>query len=173
RLGELGLPIPQFVGLVALDELDAVVSQCISSLNPRLQVARPEGGFTVTYFGTVGDTYDRISWAVDSCNAQYAVADLQVSTEPGPVEQAWSYADLTQRVLPCLRSIGVPVPSPPAEADFARGLGTASVFDPLSLIADDLAALERAEALCPPTATVMQAHLDGIEVSDLASEPGS
>ena len=160
RLDELGLPVPSFQGLVALDDIDAIVTQCIVTFNPRLQVARLEGGFTVDYFGTVGETYERIRWTIDSCNAQYGVADLRAATAPGPVEAAWRYHDATQRVLPCLRGVGVVVPTPPSADAFAVGLGTPGEFSPFSLAAVDPAALVRAVALCPPSGAVLQAHLD-------------
>ncbi len=159
RLDELGLPVPQFQGLVALDDIDAIVTQCIVTLNPRLQVARDDGGFTVTYFGTVGETYDRVRWAIDSCNAQYGVADLRAATTPGAVEAAWRYQDATQRLMPCLRRIGVVVPTPPAEDDYVRRLGTPLEFSPFSLAAADPATLVRAVALCPPSSTLVEAHL--------------
>ncbi len=171
RLDELGLPVPQFQGLVALDDLDAIVTQCIVTLNPRLQVARLEGGFTVTYFGTVGETYDRIRWTVDSCNAQYGVADLRAATTPGAVEAAWRYQDATQRLLPCLRRIGVVVPTPPAEDVFVQQLGTPLEFSPFSLAAADPATLVRSVALCPPSSTVLEAHVASVDVRDAQPEP--
>ena len=173
RLVELGLPVPEFAGLVALNEVDEIVSQCIVDLNPRLQVARLEGGFTVTYFGTVGETYDRIRWTIDSCNAQYGVADLRATTIAGPVEAAWQFSDTTHRIMPCLRNIGVTVPSPPSADLFAQQLGTAREFNPYSLVAADPAALVRALALCPTSATVLQAHLDGVSVGAAATGEGS
>ena len=173
RLVELGLPVPEFRGLVALDEVDAVVSQCIVELNPRLQVARLEGGFTVTYFGTVGETYDRIRWTVDSCNAQYGAADLRAAIGAGPIEAAWRFSDTTQRVMPCLRSIGVTVPSPPSAEQFAQLLGTPREFSPFTLAAADPSTLVRAVALCPPSATVLQAHLDGVSVGEATRSEGS
>lgn len=171
RLDELGLPAPQFQGLVALDDVDAIVTQCIVTLNPRLQVARLEGGFTVTYFGTVGETYDRIRWTIDSCNAQYGVADLRAATTPGTVEAAWRYQDATQRLLPCLRDIGVAVPSPPPAAEFVQRLGTPLEFSPFSLAAADPATLVRSVALCPPSSTLLEAHLAAVDVTGAPSEP--
>lgn len=165
RLDELGLPVPQFQGLVALDDLDAIVTECIVTFNPRLQVARLEGGFTVTYFGEVGETYDRIRWTIDSCNAQYGVADLTAVTTPGSVEAAWRYQDATQRLLPCLRRIGVVVPTPPAEDLFAHHLGTPLEFSPFSLAASDPATLVRSVALCPPSSTLLEAHFATVDAA--------
>jgi hypothetical protein len=162
RLVEFGIPVPEFKGLVAIDEVDEIVSECVITLNPRLQVGPSGGGFAVTYFGTVGDTYDRIGWTIDSCIAQYGVADLRASTTAGPVEVAWRFSDTTQRVMPCLRTMGVTVPSPPSAELFANVLGTPREFSPFSLVAADPATLVRALALCPPSATVLQAHLDGV-----------
>jgi hypothetical protein len=162
RLVEFDIPEPEFEGLVAVDKVDEVVSECIVTLNPRLQVGPSGGQFTVTYFGTVGDTYDRIRWTIDSCIAQYGVADLSAVTTAGPVEEAWRFTDTTHRVMPCLRNIGVTVPSPPSAEQFATALGTPREFSPFSLVAADPATLLRALALCPPSATVLQAHLDGV-----------
>ncbi len=166
RLVEFDIPVPEFEGLVAADEVDEVVSQCIVTLNPRLQVGPTGGQFTVTYFGTVGDTYDRIRWTIDSCIAQYGVADLGAAATAGPVEEAWRFSDTTQRVMPCLRNIGVTVPSPPSAEQFATALGTPLEFSPFSLVAGDPATLVRALALCPPSATVLQAHLDGVLIGE-------
>lgn len=171
RLDELGLPAPQFQGLVGLDDVDAIVTQCIVTLNPRLQVARLEGGFTVTYFGTVGETYDRIRWTIDSCNAQYGVADLRAATRPGAIEAAWRYQDAVQRLLPCLRRIGVVVPTPPTQEDFVQRLGTALEFSPFSLAAADPATLVRSVALCPPSSTLLEAHVATVEVVAAPPEP--
>ena len=171
RLDELGLPVPQFQGLVDLDAIDAIVTQCIVTLNPRLQVARLEGGFTVTYFGTVGETYDRIRWTIDRCNAQYGVADLRAATTPGTIEAAWRYQDATQRLLPCLRRIGVVVPTPPTQDAFVQQLGTPLEFSPFSLAAADPATLVRSVALCPPSSTLLEAHLATVDVVDAQPEP--
>jgi hypothetical protein len=172
RLVEFGIPVPEFMGLVAMDEVDEIVSECVITLNPRLQVGPSGGGFAVTYFGTVGDTYDRIGWTIDSCIAQYGVADLHATTTAGPVEGAWRFSDTTQRVMPCLRTMGVTVPSPPSAEQFATLLGTPREFNPFSLVAADPAMLVRALALCPPSATVLQAHLDGVPVAEATGGEG-
>ena len=169
HLVEFGIPVPQFGGLVALEEIDSLVAQCIVELNPRLNVARSDSGFTVTYFGTVGDTYERIGWTIASCNAQYGVADLHAPSTVGWVEAAWRFQDATQRVMPCLRGIGIAVPTPPSAEEFTHTLGTAREFTPFSLAAADPVTLARAVALCPPSAAVLEAHVDAVTVDTPAA----
>ena len=160
RLDELGLPLPEFQGVVALEEWDAVVTACIESLDPQLDVARLEGGFSVNYFGVVGESYERIRWTIESCNAQYGIADARADRAPGVVEAAWRYQDATQRLLPCLRGIGATVPSPPGEVAFVEHVGTGREWSPYAMIGIDPAVLVRAVALCPPSSTLLEAHLE-------------
>lgn len=159
RFDELDLPRPAFQGLVPLEERDAVVTACIQRLDPRLDVARLEGGFTVSYFGTVGESYERIRWTIEGCNAQYGVADPSVMPVAGVVEAAWRYQDATQRVLPCLRRIGVPVPSPPGEVAYVEDLGTGREWSPYALASADPATIVRAVAICPSSSTVLDTTL--------------
>lgn len=160
RLDELGLPLPEFQGVVALEEWDAVVTACIERLDPQLDVARLEGGFSVNYFGVVGESYERIRWTIESCNAQYGIADARADRAPGVVEAAWRYQDATQRLLPCLRGIGATVPSPPGEVAFVEHVGTGREWSPYAMIGIDPAVLVRAVALCPPSSTLLEAHLE-------------
>lgn len=169
RLVQFGIPEPRFGGLVSLDELDARVTECIVALNPRLQVARRDAGFTVTYFGTVGDTYDRIRWTIESCNAQYGVADLTATTVIGSVESAWRYQDATHRVVPCLRGLGVSVPTAPSALEFARHVGTAREFNPYAFAIADPVSLARAVAVCPPSDAVIDAYIAGFSGDLIAS----
>lgn len=159
RFEELGLPLPVFRGLVPLDEWDAVVTACIERLDPQLDVSRLEGGFTVNYFGVVGESYERIRWTIEGCNAQFGIDDPSSVPVAGVVEAAWRYQDATQRVLPCLRHIGAPVPSPPAEITYVEHLGTGREWSPYALASTDPAMLVRAVALCPPSVTVLEARL--------------
>ncbi len=162
RLDELGLPLPQFQGVVALEEWDAVVTACIERLDPQLDVTRLEGGFSVNYFGVVGESYERIRWTIESCNAQYGIADARADRAPGVVEAAWRYQDATQRLLPCLRGIGATVPSPPGEVAFVEHVGTGREWSPYAMIGIDPAVLVRAVALCPPSSTLLEAHLEAV-----------
>ena len=155
RLDELGLPLPQFQGVVALDDWDAAVTGCIERLDPQLDVTRLEGGFSVNYFGVVGESYERIRWTIESCNVQYGVADLRAESTAGVVEAAWRYQDATQRVLPCLRGLGATVPSPPNRVAYIEHLGTGREWSPYAMLGLDPAALVQAAALCPPSSVLI------------------
>lgn len=159
RFDELGLPRPDFQGLVPPEEWDSVVTACIERFDSRLAVARLEGGFTVSYFGVVGENYERIRWTIEGCNAQYGISDPSTVVIPGAVEVAWRYQDATQRVLPCLRRIGVPVPSPPSDIAYNENLGTGREWSPYALASLDPAAIVRAVALCPPSTAVLDEQL--------------
>ena len=160
RLDELGLPLPQFQGVVALEEWDAVVTACIERLDPQLDVTRLEGGFSVNYFGVVGESYERIRWTIESCNAQYGIVDLRAESTAGVVEAAWRYQDATQRVLPCLRGLGATVPSPPSRVAYIEHLGTGREWSPYAMLGLDPGALVQAVALCPPSTLLIEARLE-------------
>lgn len=168
RLTELGLPFPQYQGLVALDDWDSAVTGCIERLDPQLDVTRLEGGFSVNYFGVVGESYERIRWTIDSCNAQYGIADLRAESMAGVVEAAWRYQDATQRVLPCLRGIGATVPSPPSEVAYVEHLGTGREWSPYAMLGLDPGALVQAAALCPPSSVLLEAHLAALDAAPQA-----
>jgi hypothetical protein len=163
RLDELGLPLPQFQGVVALDEWDSVVTGCIERLDPEVDVTRLEGGFSVNYFGVVGESYERIRWTIESCNAQYGIADLRAESTAGVVEAAWRYQDATQRVLPCLRGLGATVPSPPSRVAYIEHLGTGREWSPYAMLGLDPAALVQAAALCPPSSVLIDERIERIE----------
>lgn len=138
RLDELGLARPTFQGLVPLEERSEVVTACIESFNPQLQVSRLEGGYTVNYFGVVGETHERIRWTIESCNAQFGTLDLGAREgAPGPLEARWRLHDTAARLEPCLRELG------------------ASTQDP-SLLSASLAA--RVRALCPSSDVLIEQH---------------
>lgn len=162
RLAELGLPVPEFQGMVALDNWGDAMVACINQNDPLLDISAVSGGFTVNYFGVVGDDYERSNLTIESCQAQIGVDDPAVELTPGVVEVAWRYQDATQRVLPCLRGIGASVPSPPSAINFAENLGTGREWSPYAMVGVDPATLVRAVALCPPSATVLEAHLNGL-----------
>lgn len=159
RIAELGLPVPAFQGLVPLDDWDDAVTGCIQRLDPQLDVTRLEGGFSVNYFGVVGESYERIRWTIESCNAQYGIVDLRAEGTAGVVEAAWRYQDATQRVLPCLRSLGATVPSPPSAVAYVEHLGTGREWSPYAMLGLDPAALVQAVALCPPSSTLIEQRL--------------
>jgi hypothetical protein len=160
RLNELGVPLPEFQGVVALRDWVSAVATCIDRLDPRADTTPVEqGGFSVDYFGVVGDVFERSSLVIESCDAQYGVAEAGAPLVRGAREAAWRYQDATQRVLPCLRYIGAPAPSPPSSVAFIEHLGTGREWSPYALVAADQATLARAVALCPPSASVLQAHL--------------
>lgn len=171
RLDELGLPQPSFQGVVAPLEWDAAVTGCIERLDPQLDVTRLEGGFSVNYFGVVGESFERMRWTIESCNAQYGIADPRAERTPGVVEAAWRYQDATQRLLPCLRGIDATVPSPPGEVAFIEHVGTGREWSPYAMAGVDPGVLVRAATLCPPSSTVLEAHLAAVDV--FSSEPAS
>jgi len=163
RLAELGLPVPEFQGMVALDDWGDAMVACINQTDPLLDLSAVSGGFTVNYFGVVGDDYERSKMTIESCQAQIGVDDPAVELTPGAVEAAWRYQDATRRVLPCLRGIGATVPSPPSAIAFVEHVGTGREWTAYSMVAVDPAILLRAVALCPPSSTVLDAHLNGLD----------
>jgi len=163
RLDELGLPLPEFQGVAALRDWDSAVAACIDRLDPRADTTPVAGGgFSIDYFGVVGDALERSRLVIDSCEAQYGIAEAGAPPARGAREAAWRYQDATQRVLPCLRDIGAAAPSPPSAIAFIEHLGTGREWSPYALVAVDQATLSRAVALCPPSATVLEAHLNGL-----------
>lgn len=155
RLTELGLPLPSYRGLVDIAEWDAVVTACIEGFDPGVQIARLEGGFQVLDPNSATESIDRIRWTIESCSAQYGRVDLRgFEGEPGPVERAWRYRDAVDRVLPCLRASGFPVPDPP-RAEALVG------WNPYARIALEASELERARALCPPSSAVLDDDVSG------------
>jgi hypothetical protein len=159
RLIDLGLAVPQFQGMITLDDWADTMVTCVSQSAPTLDIVPTDDGYTVNYFGVVGDDYERSQLTLESCKAQYGVDDPAVELLPGAVEAAWRYQDATQRVLPCLRHIGAAAPSPPNLVAFREDLGTGREWSPYALVVDDQATLARALALCPPSASVVQAHI--------------
>lgn len=150
RFAELGLPLPEFQGVVEREEWDAAVTACVVRLAPQF-----DGQGPVTYFGVTGEPYERTRWVIEGCIAQYGVADWRTTPPPGAVELAWRYQDATRRVLPCLRGNGVVVPTPPSELDYIARFGTEGEWSPFALTAADPAALVRALALCPPSSALL------------------
>ncbi|MBX9470588.1 hypothetical protein [Microcella sp.] len=134
RLNELQLPRPEFQGVVEPERWGEAVIGCVESLDTDVRVSRQEGGFGVNYFGLPDGAYDRIRWTIESCMVQYGL--LAELPPPGPVEVAWLEHDVVQRLLPCLRGLGVSTPpAPTAEA-------------------------VRAAALCPPSDDELRRQLE-------------
>lgn len=157
RLIELDLPIPQFQGLVPRVDWGEAVSDCVGRFDSALSVSRLEGGFSVNYFGVVGETYERIRWSIESCTAQYGttVSDDE-AVESGTLESSWRYQDATQRIAPCLRGIGVPVPPALSLELFVDRLDGSRAWDAYAFVPSQGAALARAAALCPPSDTLLE-----------------
>ena len=134
RLEALQLPRPEFQGVVEPERWGEAVILCVESLDTDVRVSRQEGGFGVNYFGLPDGAYERIRWTIESCMVQYGL--LAELPPPGPVEVAWLEQDATQRLLPCLRGLGLSAPPvPTAEA-------------------------VRAAALCPPTEDELRRQLE-------------
>ncbi len=151
RIAELGVPVPEFQGLVAREVWPDAVAACIDRADPRIRADRVDDRLTVSYFGMVGEDFDRSRWAIESCTAQFGVAEPRELRQSGPVERAWRFADAQQRLLPCLRAAGLVVPSLPSSEEFGQRLETTAAWNPYALLAADPAALQRALVLCPPS----------------------
>lgn len=151
RIAELGVPTPEFQGVVTRELWPEAVAECIDRADPRIRADRVGDRLTVSYFGMVGEDFDRSRWAIESCTAQFGVAEPGSLRQSGPVEQAWRFADAQQRLLPCLRAAGFVVPSLPSAQEFGEHHGTDRAWNPYALLAGDPAALQRALALCPST----------------------
>ena len=160
QLVALGLTVPQFQGMVTVEQWAELVAECIDTYDPRRELTPTDDGFTINYFGVVGDDFERSALVINSCEAQYGVENPASRQVAGVIEAAWRYDDATQRVLPCLRHIDVAVPSPPSSVAFIENLGTGREWTPYALIASDPAALARAITLCPPSSTLLTAHLE-------------
>lgn len=158
RIAELEVPVPEFQGVVSREAWPEAVAGCIDAADPRLRADRVGDRLTVSYFGMVGDDFDRSRWVIESCTAQFGVAEPSTEPDAGPLELAWRFSDAQQRQLPCLRAAGLLVPSLPSSAEFAQRFGTPSAWNPYALLAADPAGLQRALALCPPSELVIAEH---------------
>jgi hypothetical protein len=160
QLVALGLTVPQFQRMVSVEQWAEVIAECINTDDFRSDLTPTDEGFTVNYFGVVGDDFERSALVISSCEAQYGLENPTGRQVAGVIEAAWRYDDATQRVLPCLRHIDAAVPSPPSSVAFIENLGTGREWTPYALIASDPAALARAITLCPPSSTLLAAHLE-------------
>lgn len=158
RILDLGVPVPQFQGVVARDVWADAVAACIDAADPRIRADRVDDRVTVSYFGMVGERYDRSRWAIESCTAQYGVVDSPRSLPAGPVELAWRFDDARARLVPCLRAAGLATPPLPSSAAFADAYAANTPWDPYSLVRGDSGALQRAVALCPPSSQLLAAR---------------
>lgn len=111
RIAELGVPVPQFQGVVAREVWPDAVAACIDQTDPRIRADRVDDRLTVSYFGMVGELYDRSRWAIESCTAQFGVAEPGAAASPGPIELAWRF---TTRARGCCRACAVPTLRPRA-----------------------------------------------------------
>jgi len=82
RIAELGVPVPDFQGVVAREVWPDAVAACIDEADPRIRADRLDDRLTVSYFGMVGEDFDRSRWAIESCTAQFGIA------EPGAARDA-------------------------------------------------------------------------------------
>ncbi len=160
RIAELGVPVPEFQGVVTREIWPDAVAACIDRADPRIRADRVDDRLTVSYFGMVGEDFDRSRWAIESCTAQFGVAEPGRLRHSGPVERAWRFADAHHRLLPCLRAAGFVVPSLPSSDEFGERHGTDRAWNPYALLAGDPAALQRALALCPPTERLLAERED-------------
>jgi hypothetical protein len=155
RIAELGVPVPEFQGVVAREVWPDAVAACIDQTDPRIRADRVDDRLTVSYFGMVGELYDRSRWAIESCTAQFGVVESGAPTAAGPVELAWRFDDARTRLLPCLRGAGLAAPSLPSEAAFVAAEAAGSPWSPYALLEGDPAALQRALTLCPPSSRLL------------------
>lgn len=155
RIAELGVPVPEFQGVVAREVWPDAVAACIDQTDPRIRADRVDDRLTVSYFGMVGELYDRSRWAIESCTAQVGVAEPGAAAPPGPIELAWRYDDARTRVLPCLRGAGLAAPSLPSEGAFVAAEAAGSPWSPYALLQGDPAGLQRALTLCPPSSRLI------------------
>jgi hypothetical protein len=179
RLAELGLPLPAYQGLVDITEWDSVVTDCIERFDPGVRIARLEGGFQILDPDSATESIERIRWTIESCSAQHGLLDPEgFDSEPGPVERAWRYRDAVDRILPCLRAGGFPVPVPPrvgapvaADPDgSAPGAEARPVWNPYARIAMEATGLDRAVALCPPSDTLLPHGVSGTDTGPQSAE---
>ena len=155
RIAELGVPVPDFQGVVAREVWPDAVAACIDEADPRIRADRLDDRLTVSYFGMVGEDFDRSRWAIESCTAQFGIAEPAAARDAGPVELAWRFADAQQRLLPCLRATGLPVLNLPSAEEFAARHLAGAAWNPYALLALEPPALQRALLLCPPTETLL------------------
>lgn len=134
RLDALQLPRPEFQGIIEPERWSEAVITCVESLDTDVRVSRQESGFGVNYFGLPDGAYERIRWTIESCMVQHGL--LAEPPPPGPIELAWIRQDAAQRLLPCLRGIGLAETQPTS----AEAL--------------------RAAALCPSTVDELQRQLE-------------
>ncbi len=147
RFVELDLELPQYQGLVSPEEWAFKVGDCVERIDAGVSIALEGNSPGVTYFGTVGDVYDRIHWSMEGCIAQYGLVEAD-AVAPGPVEARWLYTDTIARLVPCLRGLGVSVPSVPHLDAFARSVAAGTPWNPVAL-AVPTADHDRVSALCP------------------------
>jgi len=155
RIAELGVPVPEFQGVVAREDWPDVVAACVDRTDPRIRADRVDDRVTVSYFGMVGELYDRSLWAIESCTAQFGVVEPDEATAAGPLELSWRFVDARTRVLPCLRGAGFTTPSLPSEAVFVAAEASGSPWSAYALLQGDPAGLHRALTLCPPSSVLL------------------
>jgi hypothetical protein len=163
RFDELELDIPQFQGLVSADTWGDEVAACVERINNSVSVAQNDGGLVVSYFGVVGDRYDRIRLILEGCSAQYGVLTDE-RPAPGPVEIAWLYDDTVTRLMPCLRGLGISPPSPPTIEAFARSVAGGEPWNPVDL-AVAIGHHERVTAVCPSSPSELERRMPSAEAS--------
>lgn len=157
RFVELDLELPRYQGLVAAEHWADEVDDCVERVDAGVSIALDSPTVGVTYFGTVGDVHDRIHWVREGCIAQYGLEDA-VAVAPGPVEARWLYNDTVMRLVPCLRGLGLSVPSVPRSDAFARSVAAGAPWNPVALAAP-AADHARVSALCPSSTNELERRI--------------
>jgi len=157
RFDELDLEVPQYQGIVSAERWGDEVAACVERFNDSVRVTQQDGGIGVSYFGVVGDSYDRIRWTIEGCTAQYGIVSEE-RPAPGPVEVAWLYDDTVSRLMPCLRGLGVSPPSPPAIDVFARSVAAGQPWNPVEL-AVAAGHHDRVIAVCPSSVSELERRM--------------
>ena len=147
RFAELDLEVPKYQGVVSAEQWAFKVGDCVERIDAGVGIAQQGGRVSVNYFGSVGDTYERIRWSVEGCVAQYGIIDAE-AVVAGPVEADWLYDDTVVRLIPCLRALGISTPSVPPRAEFAASVAAGDPWYPVSL-AVPAAQHDRVSAVCP------------------------
>jgi hypothetical protein len=157
RFAELDLELPQYQGLVEPEQWAFKVGDCVERVDTGVRLARQDIRVSVNYFGSVGDAFERIHWSVEGCVAQYGVIDPDAAVA-GPIEADWLYHDTVVRLVPCLRGLGVSIPSLPPRDAFGESVAAGDVWNPVAL-AVPIAQHERVSAVCPSSSSELERQI--------------
>ncbi len=157
RFRELDLELPQYQGLVEPEQRAFRIGDCVERLDAEVSLALQASRVSVNYFGSAGDTYERIQLSIEGCVAQYGLADAE-GLVAGPVEAGWLYHDTVVRLIPCLRGLGVTTPSLPASDDFAVSVAAGDPWNPVALVVP-AAQEDRVSAVCPSAPSELERRI--------------